>query len=258
MPKLEANIQFMFNEYEILDRYDIAAEVGFKGVEIQHPYDISLDKIIERLDANNLQHIIINTPVADPETNINNISLRPDRKELYKNRTKMAVEYAEGLRCKGVNIGIGQKPKDFSNDEITETLLENIVYAADELEKVGVKALLEPINTLDQPGFFINTSKSAIEIISLIGHKNLFLLYDFYHMQIMEGDLARTVKNNLDIIGHIQIADHPGRHQPGTGEINYSFLMEYLDGIEYKNWVGCEYYPKGHSKKSLEWAADWL
>ena len=121
-----------------------------------------------------------------------------------------------------------------------------------------MKALLEPINTLDQPGFFINTSKSAIEIISLIGHKNLFLLYDFYHMQIMEGDLARTVKTNLDIIGHMQIADHPGRHQPGTGEINYSFLMEYLDQIEYKNWVGCEYYPKGHSKKSLEWAADWL
>jgi len=170
----------------------------------------------------------------------------------------MAVEYAEGLGCEGVNIGIGQKPKDFSNDEITETLLENIVYAADELDKVGVKALLEPINTLDQPGFFISTSKAAIEIISLIGHKNLFLLYDFYHMQIMEGDLARTVKNNLDIIGHIQIADHPGRHQPGTGEINYSFLMQYLDQIEYKNWVGCEYYPKGHSKKSLEWAADWL
>ena len=258
MPKLEANLQFMFNEFPVLERYDMAAQFGFKGVEIQSPYEISLEDIVYRLNKNNLKHVIINTPVSDPDTGINNISLRSDRKKLYRNRTQMAIEYAHGLKCDGVNIGIGQAPENFSKEEINETLLENILFAADELKKIGVKALLEPINVLDQPGFFVNTSKSAINIINKLKHPNLFLLYDFYHMQIMEGDLARTVSENLNLIGHIQIADNPGRNQPGTGEINYPFILKYLDKIGYENWVGCEYYPTKTTQESLIWADIWL
>ncbi|MBI20953.1 MAG: hydroxypyruvate isomerase [Chloroflexi bacterium] len=258
MPKLEANLQFMFNEFPVLERYDMAAQLGFKGVEIQSPYGISIEDIVYRLNKNNLKHVIINTPVSDPDTGMNNISLRPDRKKIYRNRTAMAIEYAHGLKCDGVNIGIGQAPDNFSKEEINETLLENILFASDELKKIGVKALLEPINVLDQPGFFVNTSKSAINIINRLNHPNLFLLYDFYHMQIMEGDLARTVSENLNLIGHIQIADNPGRNQPGTGEINYSFILQYLDKIGYENWVGCEYYPTKTTQESLSWADIWL
>ena len=170
----------------------------------------------------------------------------------------MAIEYAHGLERDEVNIGIGQTPENFSKEEINETLMENILFAADELKKIGVKALLEPINVLDQPGFLVNTSKSAINIINRLKHPNLFLLYDFYHMQIMEGDLARTVSKNLNLIGHIQIADTPGRNQPGTGEINYLFLLQYLDKIGYENWVGCEYYPTNTTQESLSWADIWL
>lgn len=258
MPKLEANIQFLFNEYDILDRYDRASELGFKGVELQNPYPIPTNEISERLNANGLQQVIINSPVEDPITGINNIALIPDKRDLYKERTSLAVEYAHELGCLGVNIGIGQMPEGFGSEIVKETLIENITYAATELDKVGVTALIEPINVLDQPGFFINTSKAALDVIESVGHSNLSLLYDFYHMQIMEGNLAATLKDNIGSIKHTQLADNPGRHEPGTGEINFTFLLNYLDELGYQGWVGCEYFPSSSTEASLDWARKWI
>jgi hydroxypyruvate isomerase len=257
MPKLEANLQWMFNEYDLIDRYDAAARAGFKGVELQAPYSLEIDQIVERLERNSLMHVIINSPVSDPDTGKGNIAIRPDRIDLYKERTAQAVEYASGLGCIGVNIGCGPIG-DIDPDEARTTYITNIKHAAEELGKVGVIALIEPINTRDQPGFFVNTSKQALDAIAEVDHPNLALLYDFYHMQIMEGDLAMTFKEILPSIKHVQIADNPGRHEPGTGEINYNYLLPYLDEVGYEGWVGCEYGPSGNTEKTLGWASAWL
>ena len=257
MPKLEANLQWMFNEYDLIDRYDAAASSGFKGVELHAPYPLPIDQIVERLERNNLKHVIINSPVSDPDTGRNNIAIRPDRIDLYKERTAQAVDYASGLGCIGVNIGVGTVD-DIDPVEARETLIGNMRYAAEELEEIGVVALVEAINTRDQPGFFVNTTAQALSAIEEANHPNLALLYDFYHMQIMEGDLAQTVKETLSMIRHIQIADNPGRCEPGTGEINYKYLLPWLDEIGYEGWIGCEYGPSRGTEETLEWAREWL
>lgn len=257
MPKLEANLQFMFNEYDLIDRYDAAARTGFKGVELQAPYSLPIPQIVERLERNNLKHVIINSPSSDPDTGRLNISLRADRVDLYKERTAQAAEYAAGLGCIGVNIGCGEID-DFDPDEARVTLIANMRHAAEELAKVGVIALVEAINTRDRPGFFINTTAQALDAIAEAGHPNLAILYDFYHMQIMEGDLTLTVKENLSSIKHMQLADNPGRQEPGTGEINYNHLLQHLDEIGYEGWVGCEYKPSGNTEQTLGWASAWL
>ncbi len=258
MPRLEANLQFMFNELSVLERYDAAAQAGFKGVELQNPYSIPAEQIVDRLERNDLRHIIINMPMTDPDTGQGNVPLRPDRTELYRERVAQGAEYAKALGCLGVNVGVGALPDGVSPEEARATLVSNLRYCAEELENVGVKGLIEAINTRDQPGFFIHTTAQARDLIEETGHGNLFIQYDFYHMQIMEGDLAPTVKENLDLIAHMQLADTPGRHEPGTGEINYNFLLPYLDEIGYRGWVGCEYYPAGGTVEGLGWANDWL
>ena len=253
MPKINANIQFMFNEYELLDRYDAAARAGFKGVEIQAPYSEPIDAIQERLERNDLQHVIINLAVADPETGLNNLPLQPDKKGLYQERVAQGVEYAAGLGCIGVNTGIGPLPEGLDADVAYRTYIDNLRFAADELGKVGVKALVEPINTQDQPGFLISTSAAGIKAIDDADHPNIFLQYDFYHMQIMEGRLIETFAELKPRIGHVQFADTPGRNEPGTGEINYAFIFSKMDELGYKAWAGAEYNPSGSTEDSLAW-----
>ncbi len=258
MPKLNANLQFMFNEYELLERYDAAARAGFKGVEIQSPYSMPIDALQERLERNALEHVIINLPIADPHTGMNNLPLLPNKTDLYRERVAMGVRYAAALGCTGVNTGIGPLPIGIDPETAYETYIYNLRYAATELQKVHIKALVEPINTRDQAGFFIHTSQQAVKAIQDAEHANVYLQYDFYHMQIMEGDLAATVKRLLPMIGHIQFADTPGRHQPGSGEINYPYLFRMLDDIGYAGWTGAEYYPSGNTEDSLGWAQAYL
>ena len=253
MPKINANIQFMFNEYELLDRYDAAARAGFKGVEIQAPYSEPIEAIQERLERNGLKHVIINLPVTDPETGQNNLPLLPDKGALYQERVALGVEYAAGLDCIGVNTGIGPISEGADPEIAYKTYVDNLRYAATELEKVGVLALVEPINTKDQPGFLLHTSSQGMEAISDAGHPNAKLQYDFYHMQIMEGDLVDTFAELLPSIGHVQFADTPGRNEPGTGEINYPFIFRKLDELGYQGWAGAEYNPSGRTEDSLAW-----
>jgi len=253
MVKLEANLQFMFNEFELIDRYEQAAKAGFKGVELQAPYSLEIDQIKEKLYEHKLKHVIINLPVSDPDTNLGNIALRPDRKDLFLERLDLGLRYASNLGCIGINTGIGTKPEGFNDEEIYQTLIDNQKVASEKLFAKNIMALIEPINVVDQPGFFINTSKQGIQLIEKINHNNAFLLYDVYHMQIMEGDLIRTISSIIDKIGHVQIADNPGRNEPGTGEINYPKIFDVFDQIGYKGWVGCEYKPLVDTHSSLSW-----
>ena len=253
MPKINANIQFMFNEYELLDRYDAAARAGFKGVEIQAPYSEPTEAIQERLERNNLKHVIINLPVTDPETGLGNLPLQSDKVGIYQERVALGVEYAAALGCIGVNTGIGPLPEGADSEIAYRTYIENLRYAADELAKVGVHALIEPINTQDQPGFLISTSAQGMQAIADANHPNVFLQYDFYHMQIMEGRLVETFAELLPSIKHVQFADTPGRNEPGTGEIHYPYIFQKLDELGYTGWAGAEYNPSGRTEDSLDW-----
>ncbi len=258
MPKLEANLQWMFNEYAWLDRYDAAAAAGFKGVEWQAPYAFPLHAIVERLEKNGLTHVMINLPNRDPDTDEGNIGLNPARKDLFRERLQMAVDYAAGLGCIGVNTGVGALPDGVDSEVAWRTLVDNLRLAADALGQVGVKALVEAINTFDRPGSLVHTTNQAKRLVEDVGHPNIGIQYDFYHMQMMEGNLARTVRDHLDRIWHMQLADTPGRHEPGTGGINYHYLLPYLDEIGYEGWVGCEYRPLNGTEAGLGWAAPYL
>ena len=258
MPKFESNLMYMYNEFDLIDRYEQASLSGFSGVELQSPYSMTIDNILDKLDKFNLKHVIINLPVIDPDTGIGNLALRPDKKDLFLERLDLGTKYARALGCIGINTGVGVYPSEFENDEVYQTLIQNQKIASETLSKYEIKALIEPINTVDQPDFYINTSAQAVDLINQIDHPNAFLLYDVYHMQIMEGNLSRNIKKLIDLIGHIQIADNPGRYEPGTGEINYPYIFNLLDEIGYKGWVGCEYKPSSNTLDSLGWIKEYL
>jgi hydroxypyruvate isomerase len=258
MPKFEANIQFMYNEYEVLDRYDAAARAGFTGVELQAPYGVSIPDIMERLQKNNLTQVLINLPGTDPDSGKQNLAINPHRQDLFRERIDMGLEYAKGLGVLVVNSGVGPAIDGVSEEDMWGAYIENIKYAAPLFAEIGTKLAIEPINTRDQPGFFINTSAGGAMAVMEVEHENFGLQYDVYHMQIMEGDLAPHLEAHLDIISHIQIADTPGRHEPGTGEINYPFIFDHLDRIGYTGWVGAEYNPIGHTEDGLDWVKPYL
>ena len=162
------------------------------------------------------------------------------------------------MSCPQVNCLTGIKPPSITDEEARETLVSNLKYAAPVLKKAGVKLIIESINTNDIPGFFLNNTNQAVSIIKDVNSDNLMLQHDIYHMQIMEGNLAKTIESNLKLISHIQIADNPGRHEPGTGEINYPFLFKWLDKLGYDGWVGCEYIPLSDTEVGLKWASKYL
>lgn len=253
MPKFAANLSMMFTEVDFLDRFQAAAEAGFEGVEYLFPYDYTAAEIKERLLANGLTQVLHNLPAGDWAAGERGIACHPDRVEEFRIGVDRAIEYATALGCKQVNCLAGIKPQGVSDDEARSTLIENLRYAAEKLESVGILLLAEPINTRDIPGFFLNRTEQALALFDEAGSDNLKLQYDIYHMQIMEGDLAPTIEKHLGRIAHVQLADNPGRHEPGTGEINYPFLFSQLDRLGYDGWVGCEYKPKTSTSEGLVW-----
>jgi hydroxypyruvate isomerase len=168
-----------------------------------------------------------------------------------------AISYATALRCPRVNCLAGIIPSGGSAAEARKVLVANLRFAAEQLRGAGVQLLIEPINTFDVPGFFLHRTRQALELMDEVGSDNLLLQYDVYHMQRMEGELARTIQENIRRIGHIQVADNPGRHEPGTGEIRYPFLFRLLDEIGYRGWIGCEYRPQTGTHAGLRWLTDW-
>ncbi len=255
MPNFAANLTLMFNEVDFLDRFEAAAKAGFRGVEYLFPYDFDKNELADRLGANGLTQALHNLPAGDWGAGERGIAILPDRVDEFRASVDTAVEYASALKCGQVNCLAGLTPDGADPAALRSTFVENLVYAADRLKAENIKLVIEAINTRDIPGFYLNGSKQAIDIIEETGSENLFFQYDIYHMQIMEGDLAPTIKAHLDKIAHIQLADTPGRHEPGTGEINYPFLFAFLDEIGYQGWIGCEYNPQGDTVEGLDWFA---
>ncbi len=253
MPKFAANLSMLFTEEDFLDRFKAAAEAGFKGVEYLFPYDYSAVELKARLDEHGLTQVLHNLPAGDWGAGERGIACHPDRVEEFRAGVEQAIDYATVLGCKQVNCLAGIRPQGVSLEQARRTLVENLRYAAEKLEAAGTLLLAEPINTRDIPGFFLNRTEQALAIFDEVGSPNLKLQYDIYHMQIMEGDLAPTIEKHLARIAHVQLADNPGRHEPGTGEIHYPFLFAYLDRLGYDGWIGCEYKPKTTTREGLGW-----
>ncbi len=258
MPKFCANLSMLFTEYDFLTRFDKAAQAGFTGVEYLFPYAFGKDEIVDCLNRNGLTQVLHNLPAGDWDAGERGIACLPDRVEEFKAGVEQAIDYANALGCKQVNVLAGIAPNDQSAELIKQTFLDNINYAATKLRAHGIKLLIEAINTRDIPGFYVTSTQQTLDLIQASGNDNINVQYDIYHMQIMEGDLAPTMKQHLSMINHIQLADNPGRHEPGTGEINYPFLFSYLDEIGYDGWIGCEYKPKTTTQAGLGWLKPYL
>ncbi|MCE8021451.1 hydroxypyruvate isomerase [Halomonas sp. MCCC 1A11036] len=253
MPKFAANLSMLFAEEDFLDRFKAAAEAGFKGVEYLFPYDYSAAELKACLDEHGLTQVLHNLPAGDWGAGERGIACHPDRVEEFRAGVEKAIDYATVLGCKQVNCLAGIQPQGVSLEQARRTLVENLRYAAEKLEAAGILLLAEPINTRDIPGFFLNRTEQALAIFDEVGSPNLKLQYDIYHMQIMEGDLAPTIEKHLGRIAHVQLADNPGRHEPGSGEIHYPFLFAHLDRLGYDGWIGCEYKPATTTQEGLGW-----
>jgi hydroxypyruvate isomerase len=255
VPRFAANLTMLFGEMPFLDRFAAARAAGFRGVEYLFPYDFSKAELREQLTQHGLMQVLHNLPAGNWGAGERGIAILPDRVKEFRDGVHRAIDYAKALECKQLNCLAGIAPADADLFELNEVLVGNLRYAAEALLKEGIRLLIEPINTSDIPGFFLNRTEQAAQIVADVGSHNLFIQYDIYHMQIMEGDIARTLQKHLARIAHVQLADNPGRNEPGTGEINYPFLFRHLDAIGYRGWVGCEYKPRTTTVDGLGWHA---
>jgi hydroxypyruvate isomerase len=255
VPKFAANLTMLYNERPFLDRFEAAARAGFAGVEFLFPYEYPKEELAERLRRFDLEMALHNLPAGDWAAGERGIGCLPGRTGEFQGSVGRAIEYATALGCPRVNCLAGIPPEGVTRERAHATLVENLRFAARELERAGIRLIVEAINTRDIPGFFLTNTKQARALIEEVGHPNLGYQYDIYHMQMMEGDLTRTIEANLGIIRHMQLADNPGRHEPGTGEINYPYIFRRLDELGYRGWIGCEYKPKAGTDEGLGWFA---
>jgi hydroxypyruvate isomerase len=253
MPKFAANLSMLFTEVPFMERFGRAAAAGFTAVEFLFPYPFSADDIRHQLDSNGLTLVLHNLPAGNWDAGERGIACHPDRVGEFREGVALAIQYAKALGVNQLNCLAGKAPAGVSDADLRNTFVENLRFAAAELKGVGLRLLIEPINTFDIPGFYLSRTAQALEILDAVGADNAFVQYDIYHAQRMEGELASTVQKHLSRIGHIQLADNPGRNEPGTGEINYPFLFGHLDRIGYTGFIGCEYRPATTTEAGLHW-----
>jgi hydroxypyruvate isomerase len=253
MPRFAANLSMLFTEEPFLDRFKSAAQAGFTAVEFLFPYAYTAQEIRQRLDEQGLTLVLHNLPAGDWEKGDRGIACDPARVSEFKQGVAQAMKYAKALDVWQLNCLAGKAPAGVAPELLKQTLVSNLRYAAETLNQEGRRLLIEPINIFDIPGFYLNRTEQALALLEEVGANNAYVQFDAYHAQRMEGELAATLEKNLSHIGHVQIADNPGRNEPGTGEINYAFLFKHLDRIGYSGWVGCEYKPASTTLAGLGW-----
>ena len=253
MPRFAANLTMLFTEFPFLDRFERAARAGFKGVEFLFPYAFQARDIKARLDQFDLQLVLHNLPAGDWDAGERGIACHPDRTAEFRAGVERAIDYAKALGAPQLNCLVGKKPAGIPDDVLRKTLVDNLYHASQRLKQEGVRLLIEPINQFDIPGFYLSRTDQALALIEEVGGDNLFLQYDIYHAQRTEGELAETLRKHIKRIGHVQIADNPGRNEPGTGEISFPFLFGHLDRLDYSGWIGCEYKPAVSTELGLGW-----
>ena len=253
MPKFSANLTMMFTDTDFLRRFERAGRLGFKGVEFMFPYDFEKSAIVEKLQQYNLQVVLHNLSAGNWAAGERGLACLPDRVEEFQSSVGQAIEYARALKCPRLNCMAGVTPKGVLQEKIKQTFIDNLRFAVTAMAKENIRLMIEPINYFDMPGFYLNYTRQALDIIKEVNHPNLRLQYDIYHGQVLEGNLTQTIRDNLNVIEHMQIADVPGRHEPGTGEINFTNLFRFIDESGYDGWIGCEYRPAGRTEDGLGW-----
>lgn len=258
MPKFSANLTMLFTDVDFMDRFEKASQFGFKGVEYLFPYGWKKEQLSEKLEKYGLQQVLHNLPAGNWGAGERGIACLSGREGKFQEGVGLAIEYAKALNCKRLNCLVGKTPQGVPPEKVRQTLVSNLQFAAAALEKEGIRLLIEPLNDRDIPGFYLIHTQDALRLMEEVNHSNLWLQYDIYHMQIMEGNLTKTILNNLNRIAHIQLADNPGRHEPGTGEINFTNLFRSIDEARYEGWIGCEYAPVGKTEDGLQWIKPYL
>ena len=253
MPRFAANLSMMFTEVPFLDRFERAARAGFTAVEFLFPYAWPTEEIRARLQGNGLTLVLHNLPAGDWEAGERGMACHPDRVDEFRRGVEAAIQCAKALGVPRLNCLAGKAPAGVPDDSLRATLVGNLRHAAARLGDEGLQLLIEPINRFDIPGFFVHRTDQALQLLDEVGAPNAFLQYDIYHAQRSEGEIAATLQKHLTRIAHVQLADNPGRHEPGTGEINFPFLFRHLDRIGYAGWVGCEYKPASTTEAGLDW-----
>jgi hydroxypyruvate isomerase len=256
MPKFAANLSMLFTEHPFLERFARAKAAGFQAVEFLFPYEYESSAIAHELRRNELEQVLFNLPAGDFSAGDRGMANDPNRVEEFRAGVQEGLNIAAELRCARLNCLAGLRLADVPEETQTATLIENLRYAADAAARVGVLQVVEPLNAFDAPGYFLPTPEAGFAIVERAGHPNLLLQYDIYHAQRMSGNLAATIAARIDLIGHVQIADSPARNEPGTGEINYPFVLQALDDAGYDGWVSLEYRPRHTTETSLRWLTD--
>jgi len=255
MPRLAANLSMMFNEVPFLDRFERAAKAGFTAVEYLFPYEFLAPDIAARLKANGLAQVLFNAPPGNWAAGERGLAAVPGRDAEFREGFLHALDYAAALGCPQVHVMAGILPPGVAHLTAASIYAANLAWAAEQAAKAGVNLLLEPINHRDMPGYFLHTTRQAAEIIAGLGADNIRLQFDIYHCQITEGDVTRRMADLLGLIAHMQIADVPDRHEPGTGEIGWDYVFRRIDALGYAGFVGCEYRPAGETEAGLAWRA---
>ena len=253
MPRFAANLTMLFTEQPFLERFALAAASGFDAVEFLFPYAFEARELRARLETHGLKLVLHNLPAGDWDGGERGIACLPGREEEFRAGVARALAYADALGVEQLNCLVGKAPAGGASEQVRATLVGNLRYAAAELARAGKRLLVEPINTFDIPGFWLHRTDQALALLDEVGADNAFVQYDIYHAQRMEGEIAATLQRHLARIGHVQLADNPGRHEPGTGELNYTFLLAHLDRLGYRGWVGCEYKPLATTQAGLGW-----
>lgn len=254
MPRFAANLSMMFNEVPFLDRFEAAAKAGFKAVEFLFPYDFKAAEIASRLADNGLQQVLFNAPPGDwAGKGERGMAALPGRQGEFRDAINKALDYATALSCPRLHVMAGLKPAGVARDTLLSTYAANLAWAAEQCASASVKPVIEPINHRDIPGFFLNTTDEAAAIITAIGPEKIGMQFDLYHCQITEGDIVKRVEKHLPLIAHMQVADNPGRNEPGTGEVNWPFVFRKIDELGFRGWIGCEYKPAAETVAGLGW-----
>ena len=253
MLRFAANVSMLFAEAPFLDRFALAARAGFAAVECQFPYEAPAAEIRARLDDLGLAMVLHNLPAGDWAAGDRGLAGLPQRVDEFRAGVPRAIAYAHALGVAQVNCLAGIAPPGADEGTLRRTLVDNLRFAARAFAAEGLKLLVEPINTFDMPGFLVNRTAQAVALLDEVGEPNAFVQYDAYHAQRMEGELAATIARHLPRIAHVQVADNPGRHEPGTGEIRFEFLFSELERLGYDGWIGCEYRPAARTGDGLGW-----
>lgn len=251
--KFCANLNLLFTDLPLLDRFEAAADAGFKGVELLSPYEVPAKAIRERLDGAGLKQVLLNTHAGDRAGGERGMACIPGREAEFRETVRRALDYAATLDGKLIHLMAGVQPKDVPHDTAAALYAVNLAWAAELALAAGVRLAIEAINQRDVPGYFLRTQEQAAALVAAIGADRVGLQFDVYHCQTAQGDVTRRLETLMPLIAHLQVADVPGRHEPGTGEIGWEFLFGRIQALGYDGWIGCEYQPKGDTKAGLSW-----